>query len=174
MQKKYIILPIILSIFSLLFAGAPDTLWTKGYRNDDSYNYGRSVQQTIDGGFIIVGGTSSFGDTLGDVYLILLDTSTIGIQEDRPANYCKSNDFIVSYDHGNNLISIHYSIPYSSSVKLEAYDIKGKLIKVIIDKFMNKGSYTVNWDSRRCGSCIYYLKLTTGNNTIIRKAVIIK
>jgi len=51
-----------------------DTLWTRTYggTNDDE---GNSVQQTLDGGYIVAGYTCSFGDTLQDVYLIKTNAS---------------------------------------------------------------------------------------------------
>jgi hypothetical protein len=51
-----------------------DTMWTKTYGGTD-YDYGHSVQQTSDGGYIIVGGTHSFGAGSGDVYLVKVDLS---------------------------------------------------------------------------------------------------
>ncbi len=68
-----------------------DTVWTRTYGGED-YEEGTSVQQTYDGGYIIVGFTQSFSITpIPDVYLIktntdgdTLWTKTIGgIQDDR-------------------------------------------------------------------------------------------
>ncbi|MCK4307928.1 hypothetical protein KAW50_06875, partial [candidate division WOR-3 bacterium] len=51
------------------FAQAPDTLWTKTYGGTSS-DMGGSVQECASGGFIITGGTYSFGAGKNDVYLI--------------------------------------------------------------------------------------------------------
>ena len=48
---------------------AGNLLWQKTF-SGSSYDRGRSVQQTTDGGFIIAGTTYSFGAGYGDVYLI--------------------------------------------------------------------------------------------------------
>jgi hypothetical protein len=52
-----------------------DTLWTKLY-GDSLSDYGRSVQQTSDGGYIIAGYSSSFG--AGDVDAYLVRTNGVG------------------------------------------------------------------------------------------------
>ena len=49
-----------------------DTIWTKTY-GGAGYDCGQSVQQTEDGGYIIIGFTDSFGSGLFDFYLIKTD-----------------------------------------------------------------------------------------------------
>ena len=49
-----------------------DTLWTKIYGGED-WDWGNSIQQTTDGGFIITGATYSLQTQTGDVYLIKTD-----------------------------------------------------------------------------------------------------
>ena len=49
-----------------------DTIWMTTY-GGSQYDLCRSVQQTLDGGYIVAGWTSSFGAGLEDIYLIKLD-----------------------------------------------------------------------------------------------------
>jgi hypothetical protein len=62
------------SVYLVKTNASGDTLWTKTYGGADD-DVGYSVQQTIDGGYVIVGYTLSFGAGSGHVYLVTTDAS---------------------------------------------------------------------------------------------------
>jgi len=92
-----------------------DTLWTKTY-GGTNMDYGRSVQITFDGGYIIAGGTSSFGAGKVDAYVVRTDvngdtlwTNTFGGSEDDFANA-----IIQSLDTGFAFIGTTESFGYGA------------------------------------------------------------
>jgi len=58
------------SHFSFMFAQAPDTLWTKRYGWYYGSDFGNSIQQTSDGGYIITGTTRGWGPRTWNLYLL--------------------------------------------------------------------------------------------------------
>ena len=72
-----------------------DTLWTKTY-DKDGIEYGYSVKQTTDGGFVIGASTFPFGGSNRDLYLIKTDengdtmwTRTYGGNNWEIGGYCQ-------------------------------------------------------------------------------------
>ena len=74
---------------------AGDTLWTRTYGGTDE-DWGLSVQQTADGGYIVAGFTYSYGAGSEDVYLIKTDAGgNVGIEEPLPRYPARPARFLV-------------------------------------------------------------------------------
>ncbi|NQS96982.1 MAG: T9SS type A sorting domain-containing protein [candidate division Zixibacteria bacterium] len=68
-MKKLIAVFLFINLYVFTAFAQPDTLWTKTFGGLE-HDYGYSVQQTSEGGYIIAGYTSSYGAGGDNVYLI--------------------------------------------------------------------------------------------------------
>ena len=59
----------------------------------------------------------------------------------------------------NNTTQISYSINHTAFVNLSVFNIKGEIVSKLIDRKMNKGSYSVNFNADNLNSGIYYYRL---------------
>jgi flagellar hook assembly protein FlgD len=76
--------------------------------------------------------------------------------------------------------AIKYSIKKDSNVLIEIYNIKGQLVKTLIDDYKYAGEHSVIWDSRDynqqpVGSGIYFYKLiVNGKTEAVKKCLLLK
>lgn len=49
-------------------------MWTRTFGDNDKIDFGYTVRETKDGGFILTGHTESFNGTEGDILLIKTDS----------------------------------------------------------------------------------------------------
>ena len=82
----------------------------------------------------------------------------------------KNHDFCIDLRNS----SILFYLPTSGMTKLRIYNLKGILISTLIDSYKKNGSYKVNLDINKFGSGIYFIKLSSENNCIIRKTILAK
>jgi hypothetical protein len=176
-----------------------DTLWTKTYGGTDD-DYGMSVQQTTDGGYIITGYTVSYGQGLiDDVYLIKTDASggtlwtrTYGgpsldggysVQQTSDEGYIiagwscdieeNADVYLIKTDGGgfldidnehlstnnchlfqnhpnpfNSNTTISYNLKEPGEVIISIYNVRGQLIKKLVNGQQSIGRHSVVWDGK--------------------------
>jgi hypothetical protein len=74
----------------------------------------------------------------------------------------------------NPATTIEYTIPKSSNVSLKIYDISGREVASLVDKYQDAGTFIVNWNASNFSSGIYIYRLTAGNYTDTKKMILNK
>jgi hypothetical protein len=144
-------------------------------RDDDSafvnFNFTYSANQIISAGtykiFVAVSGTSNGG-------VWIYDEPWFGIQKignEIPNKF----ELMQNYPNPfNPLTNIRFTISELSHVKLFVYDIQGREIQNLVNRELYPGTYEVDWNASNHPSGVYFYKLTAGDFSETRKAVLIK
>ena len=79
----------------------------------------------------------------------------------------------------NPTTSIRYNLETEAYITLEIYNIKGQLIRKLIDDRISAGVQTIVWDgldknSNQVSSGIYFYKLTAGEQSSTKKMILLK
>jgi len=74
----------------------------------------------------------------------------------------------------NPITTIQYEISFINYVRLEILNIRGQLIRTLVDGQKAPGRYSVEFDARGIGSGVYLYKLVAGDYTQTRKMVLMK
>jgi hypothetical protein len=79
----------------------------------------------------------------------------------------------------NPTTTIGYALPEAAAVRLAVYDPEGRLVRVLTDRRMPAGRYSVAWDGRdvkgqRVASGVYFYRLVAGRFTDTKRMAILK
>jgi len=74
----------------------------------------------------------------------------------------------------NPITTIEYDLLYSVPVKLQVFDLTGRLVQTLVDGNKPAGHYTAVWNARNYASSIYFFRLQAGDFTAVKKCVKLK
>ncbi|HEY3252254.1 MAG TPA: T9SS type A sorting domain-containing protein [Ignavibacteria bacterium] len=148
-----------------------DSLWssTIGGSGDDR---AFAVASPQPGAFLVTGWAWSYGQGLGDVYLVKLTESFTGNigNNSIPKSMALHQNFPNPF---NPYTLINYELSNKSDVKLAIYDITGKTISIPVDGNQNTGTYQVKFSGNNLPSGIYFYTLFVNGNIIDSKKMIL-
>ncbi len=74
----------------------------------------------------------------------------------------------------NPTTTIQYEIPFSHNVKLKVFNIRGQLIRTLVDEQKAPGRYSIEFDASDLSSGVYLYRLVAGDFTQTKKMVLLK
>ena len=135
---------------------------------------GESIQQTIDGGYIIGGSTCYSGASPMDVYLVRLEEEPMYITNTnifKPYNYSLKHPYPNPF---NPVTNLSFSLQKQSRVLLVVYNIEGKQVTKLVDNWYPSGEHKILFDASDLSSGLYIARLIAGDYTQTQKLLLIK
>jgi hypothetical protein len=74
----------------------------------------------------------------------------------------------------NPTTQISYSVPTTQHVRLAIYDVAGRLVQSLVSEVKGPGEHVAVWNASRLASGVYFYRLQTANETIVRRATLLK
>jgi hypothetical protein len=79
----------------------------------------------------------------------------------------------------NPKTTIAFSLPEANDVRLEIYDVAGRKVTTLVDERLGAGDHRVEWNGvastgDRVASGVYFYKLTSGQDNVSKKMVLLK
>jgi len=137
-----------------------DEIWTQTY-GGNGVDWGKSIQQTDDGGFIIAGSSSSYSDGHNDVYLIKLnEQGTLDIPKGTD-----SRELNVFPNPAQNTLNVIIS----DNTKIEIINIDGR---VIYKTKVNRKNDLLSIDISGFPRSIYFVRVITERYNRIERIII--
>ena len=160
-------------VYIMKINGYGDSIWTITFGGVD-WDYCRSIIQTVDGGYIAVGMTGSFGPKGVNAFIIKTqsDIDTLGALIPERSVFSSPNPF-------KSKIALHYMLPYVSTVQITISNILGAKTITLLDDVELAGMHVVYWDGNdshgdNLPAGIYFCCMETSVFSTIEKIIKLK
>lgn len=74
----------------------------------------------------------------------------------------------------NPSTSIQFALPESQQVRLDIFDLSGRLVKTVVNEMRNAGYYTLQVNASALSSGMYFYRLTTPSSVVTKKMMLVK
>ena len=87
------------------------------------------------------------------------------------------NEMMLSQNYPNPfnpVTTIEFTIPKSTFINITVYDVMGRVIKNLVEEYINAGNYSIKWDATDIPSGIYLITMSSGTYSQTQKALLLK
>ncbi len=120
----------------------------------------------------IVSGIQVLNDS-AVIYDVKLRSTVTGISNNE--NTITNFELFQNYPNPfNPETRINFNIPSKEFVTLKIYNITGREVAVLANRYFEKGSYSFNWNASQLPSGIYFCNIQAGNFSSVKKMILIR
>lgn len=125
---------------------------------------------------------SNYNSTWDSAEYFFIDISSIttGIGEKVPNSLVPKRLKASNYPNPfNPVTTIRYTLPVDNFVSINIYNLKGELIKALVQKKQNAGTYTVKWNGKNnkglpVANGKYFYQVVSGDLITVKKMILLK
>ncbi len=180
--------PIHCDLSSIYFINT-DTGWIGGY----DYNYNGVIFKTTDGGSYWIEQQSPSENELTSIYFVDSNTGwaagyggifkttdgggvmSVKCEKGGLNNIPIQIELLQNYPNPfNPSTTINYRLTKPGFVELKVYDILGRVVNVLVNKWQPAGDYKVIWNPSNLSSGVYFYRLHIGDSNITKKMILIR
>jgi len=130
---------------------------------------------------IVESGTTIKRFLVSDVDWITFSVQTTGVKEN-DASTIKPVEFSISQNYPNPFnptTKLQFQIPTAGKVKLNIYDINGRLVKEVFSGEKEAGLHTLDWNAKdlngkQVASGVYFYSVQFNNTLLTKKMIYLK
>jgi len=160
--------------------GTTKILWTLQKGDGSYYMEGGAIDDSPITSFnsIVVG----IGDGATATSMFLTDVQATMVDEEIPNDIESFESLIPTHfalkqnypNPFNPSTTIEYALPQNTDVSLKVYDIRGRLVKELVNGPQNAGYYKITYDASDLSSGIYFFEIRAGEFVNVKKMMLLK
>jgi hypothetical protein len=74
----------------------------------------------------------------------------------------------------NPSTTVNYDIKKSGNTIVEVYNILGQKVETLVDSYQDAGSYSLEWNARGQASGMYFVRIVSGDQSVVKPAMLLK
>jgi len=154
--------------------------WAEGV-GDISGEYDLSSSIRVDNDDILLGGRISQSCFFGDIEYLTNRPNTFIAKRSNTTSIFSSDepdkilDLVGNYPNPfNNSTMVSYQLNTPDLVQLSVYNVKGELVKNLVNANQSSGKHSVTFKADGLNSGVYYIKMQSGRFSSVQKCLMVK
>ena len=72
------------------------------------------------------------------------------------------------------IINIDFNTNVNGNIKVDIFDINGRFVSTVVDNQLSSGNHKFTWNADNYNSGIYFIRISSQTESIIKKITLIK